>query len=647
MNIIQSPKIGLCIAGTKSRQGGFAPLMIAGILAGNEDNNMDRVTLVAEKTVYIIKHTNEYILYLLVDRKVKPCDRDTPGVLSIALTIARDMQLANDKSPYSLLKEVYEKFRNDYMTPCSDGRDSFINKDVEQADFMSIMDQYPLEKRSSVYIPMNPSGISGTLRVPQEQMVDLFRDSQYKEFAGYKEIEIGTESNCQTMPDLKDIEIPRPVTYSIVVNGRTVKATLTKPTDSFDTASLLSDTQDVKYSHISFSLKDLLDSPEYQIMSGKSFAVLDKERSRIVCKVHKEQITYTLEYCIEGGTDKDQQKIANEIASGQIKLVVGNNQVQFYSSSPQKAEILASWVQQKVIVTPNYKDALRLNVSKIRFDEENRNVVVIIQLTSEIADSPNNLFNNRRSSLNFPAKSVKEREVVNNYEEKVVRRSDTNDKLSSKKTNKRWIFLAISCFLSMCIGAGIMWLIKGKSSQILTYDDSLQIAKSIPVDSALIYKIINSQKENETVNNIDNIDSDTPSEVALVSNHTEKEGETEKLTEETGEIVNQVKKDSLKSFTKAQVREQILQLINQKKLDECRKHKGWNKHYLTNQELCAAEAVLDLNSKQYAKLTPQAKKNIKELNKGTFKTFNEVIQAQQEIWRIMGNDYNVKKNNTK
>ena len=178
MNTIQNQKIGLYIGGTKSRQSGFNPLMITDFFAGDEDNNMDKSTVVIGKPVYVIKHTNDYILYLLIDKKVNPCDRDTLGTLSIALTITRDMQLADGKSPYTLLKAAYDKFRAEYMEPSNDGCDRFLNKDVNRADFIAIMNQYPLERRVSAYIPMNPSGLTGTLCVPQEKMADLFRIPQ-------------------------------------------------------------------------------------------------------------------------------------------------------------------------------------------------------------------------------------------------------------------------------------------------------------------------------------------------------------------------------------------------------------------------------------------------------------------------------------
>ncbi|MCF2599788.1 hypothetical protein I6E10_14015, partial [Phocaeicola barnesiae] len=491
MNNIQYQKIGLCIAGTKSRQGGFTPFVITGILAGNEDSNMDRVTLVVEKPVYVIKHTNEYILYQLIDRKVKPCDRDTLGVLSIALTITRDMQFADGKSPYALLKEVYDKFRNDYMESDGNECDRFINKDVDSADFVSIMEKYPLENRSNNdYISMNPSGLSGKLRVPQEKMEDLFRDTQYREFAQFKEIEIGV--NCQTTPGLENIEIPRPIVYAIVINDKRIEETMSRPDDFFDTASVLHDTSDIRYDNLSFCLEDLLNSPEHRIQSGKSSVTLDVDGRFIRCKIYKEEIKYSLEYRFEGGTEKDRQHVANDIVSKKIRLLIGENLVSFYSSSPQKTVIPASWARKNAVITPNYEGVLRFNVAKLDVDDENRMVTVTIQIATEVKNIATGT-SNRHSNLNYPASCSEKEKVKDDYkEEKENKPQNHDDNYPPKKTKhgKRWILLTICCFVGVCIGAGIVgatWWMVGEKK--LTRDDSLRIAKlmarKISIDSII------------------------------------------------------------------------------------------------------------------------------------------------------------------
>lgn len=383
MNSIQSQKIGLCIAGTKSRQGGFTPLVIVGILAGGEANGMDRVTLVVEKPVYVIKHTPEYILYLLIDRKVKPCDRDTPAVLSIALTIARDMRLADGKSPYALLKEVYDKFRSDYMEPVGND-DRFINKDVNPMDFISIVERYPLEKRLfDEYVAMDSSGLAGTLCVPQEKMEDLFRDSQYPEFANFKEIEIG--NSCQTTMGLENIEIPRPVVYSIELNGKLIEAEVSRPDDKFDTRSVLHDTADVEYEHMSFSLGELLNAPEHRLESGKSSVVLDKERNRIVCAIDENSLNYSLEYKIIGGTETEQDQLVDWISAGKVKLTFDGSSAVFSSSplsNPKQTFIPVSWAHRRVsYLTMDLKiTAFKLSVESIVNDEE-KHVKVTITIT--------------------------------------------------------------------------------------------------------------------------------------------------------------------------------------------------------------------------------------------------------------------------
>ena len=393
MNIIQSQKIGLCVAGTKSRQGGFTPLVIAGILAGGEVNGMDRTTLVVEKPVYVIKHTSEYILYLLIDSKVKPCDRDTFGVLSIALTIARDMRLADGKSPYALLKDVYDKFRSDYMVPDGTDCDRFINKEVNPADFASIMEQYPVENHSwDKYVEMDPSGLSGTLCVPQDKMEDLFRDSQYTEFAAFKEIEIGTY--CQTTIGLENIEIPRPVVYSIELNGKPIKSTtVSRPEDKFDTASVLHNTTDVEYENMSFSLGDLLEAPEHRIESesGNSSVVLDTKRKLIVCTIEKTPITYSLSYEIHEGTEEQQKQLVDWISNGKVQLAFGGTPVGFPPATsplnPKQTYIRASLAHKSVSYRANDLDlTFKLSV-QATVDDNEKHVQVTITIIPKAVDS--------------------------------------------------------------------------------------------------------------------------------------------------------------------------------------------------------------------------------------------------------------------
>ena len=316
-------QIALRIAGTKQRQAGFAPLVTVGVLAGGEGNNMDQVPLVNDKPGYIIKHAEEYILYLLIDRRVKSFDADAPGVLSIALSLARDVQLAGGRSPYTLLKEVYETFRSTYMTPVGDDRDSFVNTDIDNEIFREIIQRYPVEKRVGAFIPMNASGLSGTLCVPEDKMEAFFRDTQYPEFAAFKDIHVS--NSCQNYPGLEGLEIPRPVSYDIYVNGAPTGKKLVRPDDMYQSG--LQNTKYVEYDIISFTLSEVLKSPDYTLQIKSASVKLDPATSQIHCTIPKRDIMYKLVFVCSGSNENDQRAVGNEIKNGKIRVLMDSEDI--------------------------------------------------------------------------------------------------------------------------------------------------------------------------------------------------------------------------------------------------------------------------------------------------------------------------------
>ena len=285
--------LGLRISGTKQRRSGFTSLVNIGILVGNEGEQMDRLTLLTEKPTYIVKHTPEYVMYGMFDSKVKSFDADAPGVLSIALTVPSGMQLANGESPYSLLREAYDTFRTKYMEPVSDGRDSFKNVEYDQEIFQQIVDRYPLEKRSGRYITMNPSGITGILKVADYDLKEFFRNTNYPEFSRYKEIEVGTKCDDKVSPDLKNLEIPiPPVKYQIYVNDKPTGSYLQYPNESFKATQ--PETEDYSYQPIEFSLEELFSAPGNKIERDGSVARLDQTGEKIFCTLKHVAKPYNL-----------------------------------------------------------------------------------------------------------------------------------------------------------------------------------------------------------------------------------------------------------------------------------------------------------------------------------------------------------------
>jgi hypothetical protein len=365
-------QIALRIAGTKQRQAGFAPLVTVGVLAGGEGNNMDQVPLVNDKPGYIIKHTEEYILYLLIDRRVKSFDADAPGVLSIALSLAREVQLAEGRSPYTLLKEVYETFRSTYMTPVGDERDSFVNTDIDNDIFREIVQRYPTEPRVGAFIPMNPAGLSGTLCVPESKMEAFFRDTQYPEFAVFKDIHVSP--SCQTYPGLEGLEIPRPVSYEIYVNGNPTGNKLVRADDMY--RSGLQSTRFVEYDMISFTLHEVLSAPGNQLKIGTATVQLDAASGHIHCTIPKREIMYKLAIDLVGGNDNDQSTIRNGFKSGKIRILLGSEditdlkEIKYSEVSGKEFTLYPSATEKHLLsvkssLEPNKRE-LRLKISIVR-----------------------------------------------------------------------------------------------------------------------------------------------------------------------------------------------------------------------------------------------------------------------------------------
>lgn len=317
--------IGLRISGTKQRQAGFVPLVSCGILAGNAGENMDRVTMVAEKPVYIIRHAPEYILYQLIDRQVKSFDADASGVLSIALTIPSNMQLANQQSPYRLLRDIYEKFQETCMERLSDGRDSFKNMDNDSDIFREIVARYSLEERKTGYVVMNPQGLTGITCVSPNDLDVFFKNTQYEEFRPFKDIEIGINCQGQVSAGLDQLQIPLPLTsYEVWVNDRPTGQIM----QSYSDRCIARDAGSGFYSYesVEFTLGELWDSNGELERNGARIH-LNSKNNRIYCNLKKVEVSYQLKFEWSDKTEHGKNEILSLIKKGEIKVLLGSKDI--------------------------------------------------------------------------------------------------------------------------------------------------------------------------------------------------------------------------------------------------------------------------------------------------------------------------------
>ena len=648
-------KIAMRIAGTKLRQGGFVPLATVGVLPAGEADNMDRVPLISETPSYIIKHTADYVLYLLMDLRVKSVDSSAFGVLSIALSISKGAQLANGKSPYTLLKELYEAFLRKYMMPSAEGYYVFLNRDVDGEEFRAIVNRYPLEARRSPYVEMTggAQGVSGMLCVPEDKMEEFFRDTHYPEFARFKELEVG--SACSTTPGLENIQIPRPVVYRVIVNGKENGVRLTLPSDTF--RSNFRNTQYSEFTNVSFSLQELLSAPNQTLEFGQSRVVLDAANAVIRCTIHEEKFSYrfVFDWQWNGLNEDEQDEVKSYFIDGKVKLLVGGVDLGKYIETPDLIRDGEYGMNVKAEVNPRQTDKYKFSVSS-HIDYTRRLYPISIIVQKRPASPPVTLTyggerqgqTTSRGQQNAAVSRGRTNLPVATKNEQKAEETDKKPKPNNK------LKYAVIAFGVVCIAALVFLgirLLKSEpdspvavktdpQSELITRNDSIQNKQdSIPEDTThLIAK--HDTLPAETIED-QSVDAQLGKD-KMLKDAEKKAAEDKKRKEEAKKQAENVKKqqDAVEKQEKNkridEAKDQILSLLNKgEDWGACSGSKYWNDLPKTYQN--AVEAVL------YQKINPKYDATLKrkienKVKRKKYKTWNDVLDAQIEVNGVI-NEY--------
>lgn len=376
-----TPRIGLRISGTKQHNDGLQPLVAVGVLAGSGANDMNRVPLLDEKPVYVLKHASDHALYMLIDRRVKSFDADAPGVLAIALTIPSDSRLAGKKSPFTLLQEIYDTFKSNYMTRLSDGRDSFIDKDAESGIFQQIIDRYSLETRPRPLVPMTQQCPTGMLKVPKDKLEAFFRDTNYDEFRKFCDIEVGTECACS--PGLDKLDIPKLPLYELWFNGqRTGRYFRQKQGE--DTLKIEKQGNPPIY----ITLKELMEAPNHRVKLDGITIELDMTSDRILFST-QQSVPTRLAFEWNPDDENAKSEALAMIRNGRLKIKLGQNDVSRFVVSGEQVEVDSENIDDiPVTISPESTSKYEFNVSKEIIEQDNQKLLlIIIKVTTKIANT--------------------------------------------------------------------------------------------------------------------------------------------------------------------------------------------------------------------------------------------------------------------
>lgn len=625
-------QISLRIAGNKIRKGGFAPIAIVGIPQPSFTTNLlDRPTKFSEKPVFIVTHTPEYALYMAVDSRVRPSDAEGDGRLNVAFTIPANMQLANGASPYTLLRDLYNTFVTGYMTPTSDGRHAFIDTDVDSAIFQRLISQYSLEPRRSGYVTMDSKGPEGTLKLSTDKMAEFFRDTQYKEFAPFKEIQVGT--TCATTPSFEALQIPRAVNYKVFIDKQYDGKTLTYPND-LDTpyTAMKQPTATMEYTPVSFTLQELISAGGKLQKEDGATITLDPASEQIQCSLHSSPITYGI---IPVWNCPDNVK---ELIQSNLKLTLKNKDVSYVLSGNRSlpADML---LKTKFVITTPTIDDYRVSLEN-KIDQFKRTLTMNISVTKNktIVNSgkATKTVNQTYSERIHSGKNGDRANVSNNLNDRSTA-SVANDYPAPKsEKNNTLIPFLIGAAMGLIIGfvAG-MWgpsLFASSDPESTTTEQAKGGIDSVEVTNEVVANALETApvaEEPAAPSAPDN----TPSPADNLENQDNHKSKSQDSPKREADITKSDAKGDI-----AILRQEILALVNKKNLSNVRNHTSYeNNDVLTQNDRIAIENVLNID-KFMNNVNPSGKKKLEKLKEKvkntTFKSIAEISNLRQEIEHI-------------
>lgn len=618
--------ISLRIAGTKVRKSGFNSLCTVGVPPENEKQGMDRSTLVKSDPSFVFKHTPDYVFYMVVDRRVKPVGTDADGVLSIAVNFPANKMLADGKSPYTLLMELYEAFRQYYMRPMADGRYAFIDTYVESTAFEQILQRYALTDQTLRYVPMVPDGLTAQLQVPTALMPVFLSDTQYPEFARFKDVEVGED--CMTTPGLENLEIPRPVKYEVWENNVNT-GKLIKSTDYYTTS--VADTPYETFRNVTFSIAEI---PEGGVLKRDGATIqFDEKAGRVNCIVSSEAVTYTLRLLISGScTQEEKDLLKSKIANNEITFKL-NNWENINEALLKGLKIRArDAVNTRVSNMPLKLGRFHL-FTEVKVDDVRREMLVILNANEEKA---NVVGTTGAGAATAGVAETQHGSAANKPSGDTTSHGGTTPK-PQKKNNMLYMILA--GVVGFAIAVLLMLLLFDNSSEVGLVSQRVT-SDTVKVQTAKDNST-NQETEPQTTTATTEKTSDTTSQVNQsrdedggLSNADQNQLNIDTKVKEAEEVLEKPSKTP--SVNIDQVRQNIVDLIRSgKTLGFIENDAGYKS--LSEVDQISVAAVMN-PTQHYSKVTEVGKSKIGEAvkNMKSIKTWKELKDIQIKIIKIMG-----------
>lgn len=171
---------------------------------------------------FTVKIVENYVIYKLVKNNVRSHNAIRPSTFHIAFSIPKGFQLANEVTPYDVLKTLLDVFLNKCLECKDTVRGTYEFKD-------GLVDQHVLDEAASSFsiIPcetpwrvMNTKGSIGYYIGDDQTIKQILADIQYPEFQKFSEIVLANSSNGSTYAPIDNLEILRKIAYSLYIDNQ-------------------------------------------------------------------------------------------------------------------------------------------------------------------------------------------------------------------------------------------------------------------------------------------------------------------------------------------------------------------------------------------------------------------------------------------
>lgn len=208
--------ISFSIWGNKFSSDGYQQLLRIDSVGPLEDVVYPEFT---DKDIYfsVINKTDK-VVYALTKSNISSYGAGRGGRLRMGIAIPKGYRISQARSPYALLKELYDHYCVGYLRII--GNSAQFKQDQEKTEeFKEILGRYPLEVYNGPWKPMN-EGASAKAYVilSEDKIAELFKDTQYEELREYNELIVASAGSSMQFAKL-NLEVPRVKKYTVYRNG--------------------------------------------------------------------------------------------------------------------------------------------------------------------------------------------------------------------------------------------------------------------------------------------------------------------------------------------------------------------------------------------------------------------------------------------